>query len=70
MRPRVARASRIYVEGRARRAELVEQIWGDDLRDVGVVVEKYLAGVDHLPPIVTPVRGPARDAASASSSTT
>ena len=51
---RVARASRIYVEGR-HDAELVEQIWGDDLRDVGVVVE-YLAGVDHLPPIVTRVR--------------
>ena len=33
----VARASRIYVEGR-HDAELVEQIWGDDLRDVGVVV--------------------------------
>jgi Protein of unknown function (DUF3097) len=47
---RVARASRIYVEGR-HDAELVEQIWGDDLRDVGVVVE-YLEGVDHLPGIV------------------
>jgi hypothetical protein len=47
---RVARASRIYVEGR-HDAELVEQIWGDDLRDVGVVVE-YLAGIDHLPAIV------------------
>ena len=46
-RARVARASRIYVEGR-HDAELVEQIWGDDLRDVGVVVE-YLEGVDHLP---------------------
>jgi DUF3097 family protein len=46
----VARASRIYVEGR-HDAELVEQIWGDDLRDVGVVVE-YLAGIDHLPAIV------------------
>jgi len=47
---RVARASRIYVEGR-HDAELVEQIWGDDLRDVGVVVE-YLEGVDHLPEIM------------------
>jgi len=47
---RVARASRIYVEGR-HDAELVEKIWGDDLRDVGVVVE-YLEGVDHLPSIV------------------
>ncbi len=50
VRARVARASRIYVEGR-HDAELVEKIWGDDLRDVGVVVE-YLAGIDHLPAIV------------------
>ena len=49
-RAKVARASRIYVEGK-HDAELVEKIWGDDLRDVGVVVE-YLAGVDHLPSIV------------------
>jgi hypothetical protein len=43
---RVARASRIYVEGR-HDAELVEKVWGDDLRLEGVVVE-YLAGVDDL----------------------
>ena len=49
-RARVARASRIYVEGR-HDAELVERIWGDDLRDVGVVVE-YLGGIDDLPAIV------------------
>ena len=49
-RARVARASRIYVEGR-HDAELVEQIWGDDLRETGVVVE-YLEGVDHLPGVV------------------
>jgi hypothetical protein len=49
-RARVARESRIYVEGR-HDAELVERIWGDDLREVGVVVE-YLEGVDHLPAIV------------------
>jgi hypothetical protein len=49
-RAKVARASRIYVEGR-QDAELVEQVWGDDLRDVGVVVE-YLGGVDDLPDIV------------------
>ncbi|HEX5187908.1 MAG TPA: DUF3097 domain-containing protein [Streptosporangiaceae bacterium] len=49
-RAKVARASRIYVEGR-QDAELVEKIWGDDLRDVGVVVE-YLGGVDDLPAIV------------------
>ena len=47
---KVARASRIYVEGR-HDAELVEKIWGDDLRDVGVVVE-YLGGIDDLPAIV------------------
>ena len=49
-RAKVAKASRIYVEGR-HDAELVEKIWGDDLRDVGVVVE-YLEGVDDLPAIV------------------
>jgi hypothetical protein len=46
---KVAKASRIYVEGK-HDAELVEKIWGDDLRDVGVVVE-YLEGVDDLPAI-------------------
>jgi len=49
-RAKVARASRIYVEGR-HDAELVEKIWGDDLRDAGVVVE-YLEGIDDLPAIV------------------
>ena len=49
-RAKVARASRIYVEGK-HDAELVEKIWGDDLRDVGVVVE-YLEGIDELPAIV------------------
>ena len=48
-RARVARASRIYVEGK-HDAELVEKVWGDDLRDVGVVVEQ-LNGVDDLPAI-------------------
>ena len=45
-RARVARASRIFVEGR-HDAELVEKVWGDDLRLEGVVVE-YLGGVDDL----------------------
>jgi hypothetical protein len=45
-RARVARASRIFVEGR-HDAELVEKVWGDDLRVEGVVVE-YIAGVDDL----------------------
>jgi hypothetical protein len=49
-RAKIARASRIYVEGR-HDAELVEKIWGDDLRDAGVVVE-YLGGIDDLPAIV------------------
>jgi hypothetical protein len=43
---RVARASRIFVEGR-HDAELVEKVWGDDLRLEGVVVE-YLEGIDDL----------------------
>ena len=47
---RVALASRIYVEGR-HDAELVEQVWGADLRIEGVVVE-YLGGVDDLVGIV------------------
>lgn len=45
-RARTARASRILVEGR-HDAELVEKVWGDDLRVEGVVVE-YLQGVDLL----------------------
>jgi hypothetical protein len=45
-RARVARASRIYVEGR-HDAELVEKVWGDDLRVEGVVVE-HLGGIDDL----------------------
>ena len=43
---RVARAGRIFVEGR-HDAELVERVWGDDLRLEGVVIE-YLEGVDDL----------------------
>ncbi|WP_460886735.1 DUF3097 domain-containing protein [Promicromonospora xylanilytica] len=43
---RVARGSRIWVEGK-HDAELVEKVWGDDLRIEGVVVE-MLDGVDHL----------------------
>ncbi len=45
-RARVARESRIFVEGR-HDAELVEKVWGADLRIEGVVVE-YLEGVDNL----------------------
>jgi hypothetical protein len=55
---RVAQRSRIFVEGR-HDAELVEKVWGDDLRLEGVVVE-YLGGIDDLPSIVrefAPARG-------------
>ncbi|MDT7569893.1 MAG: hypothetical protein QOE05_67 [Actinomycetota bacterium] len=45
-RARVARGSRIWVEGK-HDAELVERVWGDDLRVEGVVVEA-LDGVDDL----------------------
>ena len=56
---RVALASRIYVEGR-HDAELVEHVWGADLRIEGVVVE-YLGGVDDLGAIVADFRpGPGR----------
>lgn len=47
---KVALPSRIYVEGR-HDAELVEKVWGADLRHVGIVVE-YLGGIDDLPAIV------------------
>ncbi|MCI9888915.1 DUF3097 domain-containing protein [Micrococcales bacterium 31B] len=43
---RVAIGSRIWVEGK-HDAELVERVWGDDLRVEGVVVE-LLDGADHL----------------------
>ena len=49
-RARVALPSRIFVEGR-HDAELVEKVWGHDLRVEGVVVE-YLAGVDDLESIL------------------
>ncbi|MEO6571799.1 MAG: DUF3097 family protein [Ilumatobacteraceae bacterium] len=43
---RTARASRIWVEGK-HDAELVEHVWGDDLRELGIVVEP-LHGADDL----------------------
>ncbi|KYK02539.1 hypothetical protein AUV02_00810 [Micrococcus sp. CH3] len=45
-RARTARASRIWVEG-VHDAELVEKVWGEDLRLEGIVVEP-LHGVDDL----------------------
>lgn len=43
---RMARASRIWVEG-LHDAELIEKVWGDDLRLEGIVVEQ-LDGADDL----------------------
>ena len=58
-RARVARASRILVEG-IHDAELVEKVWGDDLREVGVVVER-LDGMDDLAAVVRSLSpGPGR----------
>jgi len=56
---RVARAGRLWVEG-VHDAELVERVWGDDLRIEGVVVER-LDGIDHLGSAINQFRpGPAR----------
>lgn len=49
-RARVARSSRIFVEGK-HDAQLVEKVWGDDLRVEGVVVE-ILEGVDDLEAVI------------------
>ena len=58
-RARVARAHRIFVEGR-HDAELVEKVWGADLRVEGIVVE-YLDGIDHLAEVLREVQpGPQR----------
>jgi DUF3097, C-terminal domain/DUF3097, N-terminal domain len=43
---KIARASRIWVEGK-HDAELLEHVWGDDLRELGIVVEP-LHGADEL----------------------
>lgn len=54
-----AQASRIWVEG-IHDAELIEKVWGDDLRVAGVVVEP-LHGVDALAERIAGFRpGPAR----------
>lgn len=55
---RVASASRIFVEGK-HDAELLEKVWGDDLRVEGVVVE-MLDGVDDLTAVIRDF-GPTRD---------
>jgi hypothetical protein len=53
-RAKVALPGRIYVEGR-HDAELVEQVWGHDLRIEGVVVE-HLGGIDDLVAVVDEFR--------------
>lgn len=53
-RAKVARASRIWVEGK-HDAELVEKVWGDDLRHEGVVV-LMLDGIDNLEEILREFR--------------
>lgn len=59
VRARVARESRMWVEG-IHDAELVERVWGHDLRVAGVVVEP-LHGADHLVAAVREFRpGPGR----------
>ena len=45
-RAQVAKGSRIWVEG-VQDAELVEKVWGADLRDQAIVVEQ-LGGIDEL----------------------
>ena len=50
LRARITSGSRIFVEGK-HDAELVEKIWGDDLRIEGVVVE-MLDGVDDLAAVI------------------
>lgn len=45
-RARVARASRIWVEGR-HDAELLQHVWGDELADLAIVVEP-MHGIDAL----------------------
>jgi len=58
-RARVAAASRIWVEGR-HDAELVEHVWGDDLRELGIVVEP-MHGLDHVVEMVREFQpGPTR----------
>ncbi|PWD49480.1 DUF3097 domain-containing protein [Serinibacter arcticus] len=60
-RARVARASRIWVEGK-HDAQLVEKVWGDDLRLEGIVVE-LLDGADHLAEVLAAFEpGPTRRA--------
>jgi len=59
VKARTAAASRIWVEGR-HDAELVEHVWGDDLRELGIVVEP-MHGLDHVVSLVAEFQpGPQR----------
>jgi Protein of unknown function (DUF3097) len=59
VRARVASGSRLFVEGK-HDAELVEKVWGDDLRIEAVVVE-MLDGVDDLAAVIRDFQpGPGR----------
>ena len=48
--PKVAKRSRIWVEGR-HDAELVQHVWGEDLAEAGIAVQ-LLEGVDNLEDIL------------------
>ena len=59
VRAQQARASRIWVEGR-HDAELLEHVWGDDLRELGIVVEP-MHGLDDVVALVAEFQpGPQR----------
>ena len=47
---RIAKASRIWVEG-SHDAHMLERVWGDDLRELGIVVEP-MGGIDDLEALV------------------
>ena len=63
----MAASSRIWVEGR-HDAELLEHVWGDDLREAAIVVEP-MHGIDDLVAAVAGF-GPSPRAGWACSSTT
>ena len=59
VRAQLAKASRIWVEGR-HDAELLEHVWGDDLRELGIVVEP-MHGLDDVAALVAEFQpGPQR----------
>lgn len=58
-RPTIARASRIWVEG-VHDAELLEHVWGDDLRELGIVVEPLHGADDLVAAVAEFAPGPSR----------